>query len=48
MNEFNELEAAISLTGLMMDFSDEEVVNKNIKLLQKTRDKIREKMNYIK
>ena len=48
MNEFNELEAAISLTGLMMDFSDEEVVNKNIKLLQKTRDKIKEKMNYIK
>jgi len=48
MNEFNELEAAISITGLMMDFSDEEVVNKNIRLLQKTRDKIREKMNYIK
>lgn len=48
MNEFNELEAAISLTGLMMDFADNEVANKNIKLLQKTRDKIREKMNYIK
>jgi len=47
MNEFNELEAAISITGLVMDFSDEEVVNKNIRLLQKTRDKIREKMNYI-
>jgi DNA-binding IclR family transcriptional regulator len=48
MNEFNELEAAISITGLVMNFSDEEVVNKNIRLLQKTRDKIREKMNYIK
>jgi len=48
MNEFNELEAAISITGLVMDFSNEEVVNKNIRLLQKTRDKIREKINYIK
>ena len=48
LNEFNELEAAISITGLMMDFLDEEVVNKNIKLLQKTRDKIREIMNYVK
>ena len=48
MSEFNELEAAISLTGLMMDFADNEIANKNIKLLQKIRDKIREKMNYIK
>jgi len=48
LNEFNELEAAISITGLMMDFLDEEVVNENIRLLQKTRDKIREKMNYTK
>ena len=48
MNEFNELEAAISITGLMMDFSNREVANKNIRLLRKTRDKIREKMNYIK
>jgi len=48
MNEFNELEAAISLTGLVMDFSDKEVTNKNVRLLQKTRDKIREKMNYKK
>ena len=48
LNEFNELEAAISITGMVMDFLDEEAVNKNIKLLQKTRDKIREKMNYIK
>lgn len=48
LNEFDELEVAISITGLTMDFSDEEVVNKNIRLLQKTRNKIREKMNYIK
>jgi len=48
LNEFNELEAAISITGLMMDFLDEEVVNENIRLLQQARDKIREKMNYIK
>lgn len=48
LNEFNELEAAISITGLAMDFTDEEVVSKSIRLLQKTRDKIREKMNYIK
>jgi len=46
LNEFNELEAAISITGMVMDFLDEEVVNKNIKLLQKTRDKIRKNMNY--
>ena len=48
LNEFNELEAAISITGLVMDFHNEEVVSKNIILLQKTRDKIREKMNYTK
>jgi len=48
LNEFNELEAAISITGMIMDFLDEETVNKNIKLLQKTRDKIRERMNYVK
>jgi len=48
INGFNELEAAISISGLIMDFSDEEIDKKNIRLLQKTRDKIREKMNYIK
>jgi len=48
LNEFNELEAAISITGLVMDFRNEKVVSKNIRLLQKTRDKIREKMNYAK
>ena len=48
LNEFNELEAAISITGMVMDFLDEEAVNKNIKLLQKARDKIREIMNYVK
>lgn len=48
LNEFNELEASISITGLVMDFPDDETVNKNIRLLQKTRDKIREKMNYTK
>lgn len=48
LNEFNELEAAISITGLVMDFPNEEVVSKNIRLLQMTRDKIREKMNYAK
>jgi len=50
LNEFNELEAAISITGLAMDFSDRELANRNIKirLLQETRDKIREKMNYAK
>ena len=30
-----------------MDFPNEEAVSKNIRLLQKTRDKIRKKMNYI-
>ena len=48
LNEFNELEAAISITGMVMDFLDEETFNKNIKWLQKTRDKIRERMNYVK
>jgi len=46
LNEFNELEAAISITGLVIDFPSQEVVNENIRLLQMTRDKIREKMNY--
>jgi len=48
LNEFNELEAAISITGLVIDFPSQEVVNENIRLLQMTRDKIREKMNYKK
>ena len=47
LNELDELEAAISITGLVMDFPNEEAVSKNIRLLQKTRDKIRKKMNYI-
>ena len=48
LNEFNELEAAISITGLVMDFPNEEIVQKNIKALQETANKIREKMNYAK
>jgi len=48
LNEFNELEAAISITGLVIDFPSQEVVNENIRLLQMTKDKIREKMNYKK
>ena len=48
LNEFNKLEAAISITGLVIDFPSQEVVNENIRLLQMTRDKIREKMNYKK
>jgi len=46
LNEFNELEAAISVTGLVMDFPREEDMYKILRLLQKTRDKIRKKMNY--
>ena len=48
LNEFNKLEVAISITGLVIDFPSQEVVNENIRLLQMTRDKIREKMNYKK
>jgi len=46
LNEFNELEAAISITGLEMNFQNGEIVTRKIRLLQKTRDKIRKKMNY--
>jgi len=48
LNEFNELEAAISITGLVMDFPNEEIIQKNIKALQETANKVREKMNYTK
>jgi len=48
LNEFNKVEAAISITGLVIDFPSQEVVNEDIRLLQMTRDKIREKMNYKK
>jgi len=47
LNEFNELEAAISITGLVMDFPDKASFTENIRLLQQTRDKIRKKMNYV-
>lgn len=46
LNEFNELEAAISLTGLVIDFPNQEVVEEDIRLLQQARDKIRRKINY--
>jgi len=47
LNEFNELEAAISITGLTMDFPDKASFIRNIRLLQQARDKIRKKMNYV-
>lgn len=47
LNESDELVAAISITGLEMNFVENESVMRYVYLLQNTRDKIRKKMNYI-
>lgn len=47
LNESDELVAAISITGLEMNFAEEEAMERYIHLLQNTRDNIRKKMNYI-
>jgi len=47
LNESNELVAAISITGLEMNFTEKEAMERYINLLQNTRDTIRKKMNYI-
>ena len=47
LNESNELVAAISITGLEMNFAEQEILGRYINLLQNTRDIIRKKMNYI-
>jgi len=47
LNEFDKLMAALSITGLEMNFLENEEVERYINLLQNTRDKIRKIMNYI-
>jgi IclR family transcriptional regulator, KDG regulon repressor len=47
LNESGELIAAISITGLEMNFVEKEARERYINLLQNTRDTIRKKMNYI-
>lgn len=47
LNESDELLAAVSITGLEMNFMENDVVERYINLLQNTRDKIRKKVNYI-
>jgi len=47
LNESNELIAAISITGLEMNFAEKKATERYISLLQNTRDNIRKKMNYI-
>ena len=47
LNESDELVAAISITGLEMNFAEKEAMGRYVNLLKNTRDKIRKKMNYI-
>jgi len=47
LNESDEVVAAISITGLGMNFAEKETMERYINLLQNTREEIRKKMNYI-
>ena len=48
LDENNELQAALSITGLIMDFPTRKEIEKYAKLLTETRDKIRKKIGYLK
>ena len=46
INESNELEAAISITALSMDFNSRKIINQHVKMLKEIRDEIRRKIGY--
>jgi IclR family KDG regulon transcriptional repressor len=46
LNESGEIEAALSVTGLVFDFQDEETIEKTAGVLKALRDKISEEMGY--
>lgn len=48
LNENGELQAALSITGLIMDFPTHKEIEKYAKLLKETRDKIRKKIGYLR
>ena|SRR5690554_4188282 len=45
-NQEGEVEAALSITGLVMNLQDEEEIEKHVNILQETKDKIEEKLCY--
>lgn len=46
LNESGEIEAALSVTGLVLDFQDEGTIENTAKMLKEVRDKIRREMGY--
>lgn len=46
LNKDGLIEAAISMTGLIMDYPDDETIAKKAKLIRDVRDKIRQAMGY--
>jgi DNA-binding IclR family transcriptional regulator len=47
LNKKGQIEAAISMTALIMDLPDEETIAKKAKIIQNTRDEILRNMEYI-
>ena len=48
LNESGEIEAALSVTGLVLDFQDEGTIENTAKMLKEVRDKIRREMGYMR
>jgi IclR family KDG regulon transcriptional repressor len=47
LNEAEQIEAALSITGTIIDFPDEETIHETAKILEEVRDNIRRKMGYL-
>ena len=47
LNEAEQIEAALSITGTIIDFPDEETMHSTAEILKEIRDKIRGKMGYL-
>jgi DNA-binding IclR family transcriptional regulator len=47
LNQDNQIEAAISMTGVIMEYPDEKTIAEKAQLIQKARDKIIKDMGYV-
>jgi DNA-binding IclR family transcriptional regulator len=47
LNKENQIEAAISMTGLIMEFPDNETIAQKAAIIQEVRDKIRRELRYV-
>jgi DNA-binding IclR family transcriptional regulator len=48
LNEAEQIEAALSITGTIIDFPGEETIHETARILEDVRDTIRRKMGYLK